>query len=69
MFEIVTVEADLDGRTLAALEDVARPEGVAGHGVLGRGDDDARRLLAGDFAPPSLSARPSLPLGAETALP
>jgi N6-L-threonylcarbamoyladenine synthase len=27
------------------------------------------KLLAGDFAPPSLSARPSLPLGAETALP
>jgi N6-L-threonylcarbamoyladenine synthase len=27
------------------------------------------KLLAGDFAPPSLSARASLPLGAETALP
>jgi N6-L-threonylcarbamoyladenine synthase len=27
------------------------------------------KLLAGDVAPPSLSARPSLPLGAETALP
>jgi N6-L-threonylcarbamoyladenine synthase len=27
------------------------------------------KLLAGDFAPPSLSARPSLPLGAETTLP